>query len=83
MFKMKSVTKSKVKTTIFWSGIISSLILFTQSIAAVSGYDIPQEAIGSFLAAANSLLATLTFSGILVNPENVESFQAFKAKMKK
>lgn len=80
---MKKATKERVRTTVFWSGIISSLIIFAQSVATLFGYEIPEHTVATILAAVNSLLAMLTLSGVLVNPENVESFQAMKAKMKK
>jgi uncharacterized membrane protein len=80
---MKSKTKKRIKTTVFWSGIASSLILFVQSVASLLGHQISQETIATTWAAINSLLSILTLSGVLVNPEQVESFQAFKAKVKK
>lgn len=73
---MKAATKKKIRTTVFWSGIVSSLILFAQSVATLLGYEIPEATIALVLASVNSLLSVLTLSGVLVNPEKVESFQA-------
>lgn len=80
---MKETTKQKIKTTVFWSGIVSSLILFVQSVATLCGFQIPAETVAIVMAAVNSLMSILTLSGVLVNPEKVESFQAMKVKVKK
>jgi uncharacterized membrane protein len=80
---VKKLTKNRIKTTVFWSGIASSLIIFAQSIMTLLGMDLPAETVATVLAAVNSLLAVLTFSGVLVNPEHVESFQAMKIKATK
>lgn|GEM_PF-6338972 len=80
---MTSKAKQRIKTTVFWSGIASSIILFSQSVTTLLGYDIPEETIATIMAAVNSLLSVLTLSGVLVNPEEVDSFQAFKVKIKK
>lgn len=77
---MKETTKQRIKTTVFWSGIVSSLILFAQSIATLFGFEIPQATIATILGAVNSLLSVLTLSGVLVNPDKVESFQTFKVQ---
>lgn len=77
---MQASTKKKIKTTVFWSGIVSSIIIFAQSIATLLGYQVSEEMITTIMAAVNSLLAMLTLSGVLVNPEEVDSFQAMRKK---
>lgn len=80
---MKQETKKKIKTTVFWSGLVSAIIIFAQSVATLFGYEIPAETIAKTLAAVNSLLAVLSFGGILINPKQVDSFQAMVTKTKK
>lgn len=80
---MKPETKSKLKTTVFWSSIASALILLAQSIAILFGYEISQEKTIQIMAVVNSALTVFSISGILVNPEKVDSYQAFKVKMMK
>lgn len=80
---MKPQTKKKLKTTAFWSGIVSALILFAQNVAALFGMEIPQDMVANLLAAANSLLALLAMSGVLVNPDQVDSFQTLNHKIRK
>ncbi|CUB50837.1 Bacteriophage holin [Bacillus subtilis] len=80
---MKETTKKKLKTTVFWSGIASATLIFLQSLATLFGYELPQDTVAKVMGAVNSLLALLTFSGVLVNPEHVESFQVMVAKRKK
>jgi phi LC3 family holin len=79
---MKATTKKRIKTTVFWSGIASSLIIFAQSIATLFGYELPADTMAQIMAAVNSLLALLTFSGVLVDSKEVDSFQTFSAKVK-
>ncbi|EOO44503.1 MULTISPECIES: phage holin [Bacillus cereus group] len=80
---MKETTKKKLKTTVFWSGMASAILVFAQSFAILLGYELPQDTVVKVMGAVNSLLALLSFSGLLVNPEHVESFQAMVAKRKK
>jgi uncharacterized membrane protein len=77
------MTKEKVKSTVFWAGFASGLVLLIQALAILVGFEIPKETAGNFLNFINSLLALLTFSGILVNPQQVQSFQVMVAKVKK
>lgn len=79
---MKETTKKRIKTTVFWSGIVSSLIIFAQSVATLFGYEIPAETVAQIMAAVNSLLALLSFSGVLVDSKEVDSFQAMSNKAK-
>ncbi|HDR8240562.1 MULTISPECIES: phage holin [Bacillus cereus group] len=80
---MKRNIKNKLKTTFFWSGMASATLVFAQSMAILLGYELPQDTIAKIMGAINSLLALLAFSGLLVNPEEVNSFQAMVTKMKK
>lgn len=80
---MKETTKKKLKTTVFWSGMASATLVFAQSIAILLGYELPQDTVVKVMGAVNSLLALLSFSGLLINPEHVESFQTMVAKVKK
>jgi uncharacterized membrane protein len=80
---MKASTKKKIKTTVFWSGIASSLIIFVQSIATLLGYELPADTIAQIIAVVNSLLAILSFSGVLVDSKEVDSFQNIVAKVRK
>jgi uncharacterized membrane protein len=81
---MKGNIKNKLKTIFFWSGMASATLVFAQSMAILLGYELPQDTIAKIMGAINSLLALLAlFSGLLVNPEEVNSFQAMVTKMKK
>ena len=80
---MNNQTKKKIKTTVFWSSIVSAIIIFAQNLLLVFGYEIPTETIAKILAAVNSLLAVLVLSGVLVDSKEVDSFQAMKVKVKK
>lgn len=80
---MKVATKKRIKTTVFWSGIASSLIIFAQNIALLFGFEIPAETIAGILASVNSLLALLSLSGVLIDSKEVDSFQAMKVKVTK
>jgi phi LC3 family holin len=75
--------KSRIKTSVFWSGLTSALILFIQAVAVLFGYEIPTDTMDNFLTTVNAFLGALTFAGVLVSPNDVESFQAFKVKIKK
>ena len=80
---MKPSMKKKIKTTVFWSSIVSAIILFVQNIAVIFGYEIPTETIAMILAAVNSFLAILVLSGVLVDSKEVDSYQSMRMKMKK
>ena len=60
----------------------SALMIFAQSVCILFGFNIPQEVSVNIFASVNSLLGVLTFAGVLVNPEKVESFQAMTVKKK-
>jgi phi LC3 family holin len=73
-------TKSRVKTTVFWSGLFSALVLFGQALAALFGFELPEETLAQVVIAINALLGLLVVSGVLVDTKDVESFQVMKAK---
>jgi uncharacterized membrane protein len=79
---MKTTTKKRIKTTAFWGGLASAIILFAQNIGMLLGYEIPAVTVSGILASVNSLLAVLSFSGVLVNSKEVDSFQAMVKKKK-
>lgn len=79
---MKGSIKGKIKNTLFWGGLASSALIFVQSVATLFGYHISEETIAEITASINSLLAILSFSGVLVNPEQVNSFQVMMNKKK-
>ena len=72
--------KKKVKTTVFWSGLLSAVVLFIQSIAALLGYSIAEDLLYSISTSFNGILAILAFGGILVDPKEVDSYQAMMKK---
>ncbi|MGV7000360.1 hypothetical protein C2I27_04330 [Priestia megaterium] len=79
----KEKRKKRIKTTVFWGAIASAVLIFIQNIAAAFGYEISAETMTHLIAAVNSLLAILSLSGLLVNPKEVDSFQAMVTKVKK
>lgn len=79
---MKANLKSKLRTTLFWSGLGSAVLIAAQSIAAAFGYELPSEVMSNAMYAVNSLLALLSFGGVLVDTGKVQSFQAMRTKTK-
>lgn len=77
---MKETTKKRIKTTVFWSGLTSAILIFVQNIAMLLGFDISADTMTGILASVNSLLAVFSFSGLLINPQEVGSFQAMVKK---
>lgn len=75
--------KKRIKTTVFWSGIVSAVLIFAQNIALLFGYDIPATTVAGIIASVNSLLAVLSFGGILVDSKEVDSFQTMVTKVRK
>ncbi len=81
--KLRPETKAKMRTTVFWGALGSAILNFVQSIAILFGYELSQEMIGNLMSVGYSLLSLLIVAGVLVNSNKVESFEAFKVKMKK
>lgn len=77
---MKETTKKRIKTTVFWSGLTSAILIFIQNIAMLFGFEVPADTMTGILASVNSLLAVFSFSGLLINPQEVDSFQAMVKK---
>lgn len=81
--KLHPKTKKKIKTTVFWSGITSALLIFIQNIALTFGYDIPTLLLAHIFTSVNSLLGFLALLGVLIDSKEVPSFQAMRLKIKK
>lgn len=81
--KLNPETRTKIRTTVFWGALGAALLNFVQSIAILFGYELSQETIGNIMSVGYSLLSLLLVAGVLVNTNKVESYEAFKMKMKK
>jgi uncharacterized membrane protein len=80
---MKTKTKKRIKTTVFWSAIASAGIVLAENVAKTFGYEIPASTVANILTDANGLLALLSFAGVLVDSKEVDSFQAMVTKIRK
>lgn len=72
--------KKKIKSTVFWGALASAILLFVQNILLLFGIELPAEVVAGVMTSVNSLLSILTLSGLLVNPNEVDSFQAMVKK---
>lgn len=77
---MKEPLKKRVKSTVFWGALASAILLFVQNILMLLGIELPAEVVAGVMTSVNSLLSILTLSGLLVNPKEVDSFQAMVKK---
>jgi uncharacterized membrane protein len=72
----------KLKTVAFWGGIASSFLIFIQSVLIADGHPLTDSTMVLTVGGVNSILSLLAASGILTNPEHVNSFQVMLKKIK-
>lgn len=57
-----------------WIALASALLLASQSIGVLFGYEITNEFIAKVMVAVNSVLAVLTVAGVVSNPTSGSGF---------
>lgn len=80
---MEKKTKNKFKSTAFWAALASAFLLFAQNVARLFGYDMPEELVNEIMLTINSFLSLLTIAGILIDKNDVQSYQVVAKKLKK
>lgn len=53
-----------------WTSLVSSLLLATQAIGALLGFEITNAQIDGVMVAVNAVLVVLTVAGVVSNPSN-------------
>jgi uncharacterized membrane protein len=77
---MKETTKNKIRSTVFWAGLASAVLLAVQLVAGLFGVEVTSEKVTATMTSINGILSALTVAGVLVSPSKVESFQTFKVQ---
>lgn len=80
----KAVVKNqKLKTTVFWGALASSIVLLISAISLFFGVEIDSEKTQNLLVAIGAFIGALSLGGILINPKDVDSFQSMMVKKEK
>lgn len=69
------------RTTVFWTALISGILLFGQQVSNIFGFEITDALVSKILTAAGTLMSLLVLVGILTNSEEAEKFES-KVKKK-
>lgn len=69
------------RTTVFWTALISGLLLFGQQVATIFGFVITDALVSKILTAAGTLMSLLVLVGILTNSDEAEKIES-KVKKK-
>lgn len=67
--------KDGLRTTTFWTAIVSGVLLLAQAILRFFGVEIAEEKTAELVNAINVIITAASIGGILVNPEKVETFK--------
>ncbi len=71
--------KDGLRTTTFWTAIVSGILLLLQAVLRFFGIEIAEERTAELVNAINVIITAASIGGILINPEKVETFKTISA----